>query len=196
MDYKNNYMSEEIDYLDIYEDKQNESLKQEIDDRKKRKSKMDRSDSRYSEDDFMNLSRTEQKELAEKYWMGKTSDFDDGTFQFSYSHFTKLCQKLGFRKGVVDTMQDDMISNIESAYSKTMLYIDRGKREDVEIKKFTLSKDTVDKMEKLLGDKLSNIEKSKVIDILISQMLDEKLAEKETGLFGVAYRPIEEERLI
>ncbi len=72
---------------------------------KKKETKIDRSNAKYSEKYFLeSLSREEQHELAEKYWNGPVANYDDGTFQFSYAHFADICKKLGFRKGIVDTL--------------------------------------------------------------------------------------------
>lgn len=163
--------------------------------KKKRCKCKDRSNSRYSMDDFMKLPRAEQLELAEKYWNGPVADFDDGTFQFSYTHFANLCQKLGFKKGIVDTIPKGEAQVSEVAPS-SIVYIEHGKRGETVEKKFTLAKTTVDKIDQLLGDQLSNIERSKVIDALLSQVLDQRLSEKSKGQFGVAYRSVEEKRLI
>ena len=188
MDFSNTYMSEELNVTDT-------DMEQETEDSKKRASKIDRSSAKYSEDDFMKLPRAEQLGLAEKYWNGPVADFDDGTFQFSYTHFANLCQKLGFRKGIVDTMPEGEFPDPEVAPS-SIVYIEHGKREETEVKKLTLDKCTIEKIDKLLGDKLSNVEKSKVIDAILSQALDKKLADKRVGQFGVAYRPLAEERLL
>ena len=163
-------------------------------DSKRRATKKDRSNAKYSEADFMGFPRAEQLALAEKYWNGPVDEFDDGTFQFSYTHFANLCQKLGFRKGIVDTMPEDVA--LDNIAPSSIIYIDHGRRELTEVKKLTFSKSTIDKMEQLLGDKLSNVEKSKVIDEIFSQVLDQKLKDKKAGQFGVAYRPHDEERLM
>ena len=160
--------------------------------KKKRSKCKDRSNSRYSMEDFMRLPRHDQLALAEKYWMGRTECFDDGTFQFSYTCFGNLCKQLGFRKGIVDTRSEE--AAIENTNS--VVYINHGKRGETVEKKFTLAKTTVDKIDQLLGDQLSNIERSKVIDALLSQVLDQRLSEKSKGKFGVAYRSVEEKRLI
>jgi hypothetical protein len=158
--------------------------------KRKRASKKDRSNGKYSQEDFLNLPRVEQYALAEKYWNGPVADFDDGTFQFSSTQFAKLCEKLGFRKGIVDTLAEESLSD-----SQDTLYIDRGRRGETVEKKYTLSKETVVKMDELLGS-LGNMEKSKVLDLLLSQMLDEKLEAKRAGHFHVVYKASAEEILM
>ena len=190
MDFNDSYMYEENNITDTNEAEQIENLDQDADESKKRTARIDRSNAKYSAEDFMALPRAEQLELAEKYWNGKVENYDDGTFQFSYSHLAKLCQELGFRKGIVDTMPEG------ATVPSSIIYIEHGRRTETEVKKLTLSKSTIDKIDELLGDKLSNVEKSKVIDEILSQALEQKLADKRVGQFGVAYRPLEEERII
>lgn len=154
---------------------------------KKKSSRIDRSNAKYSEEDFLKLPRKKQLQLAETYLLNmKSEDFDDGTFQFSRSHFASICERIGFKKGFIDA----------NGSQEEKLYIDHRKRKETIIKKITLSKKTVEKIDKLLGDNLSKVEKSKIIDLLLEQIIDEKLALKEAGKFKVAYRPTDEERLI
>ena len=196
MDFDNTYMAEEINITATDVSAEIKNADQDADVGKKRSPKIDRSGAKYSEDAFMNLPRSEQLALAEKYWNGPVADFDDGTFQFSYTHFANLCQKLGFRKGIVDTMPECVASDQKEVAPSSIVYIDHGKRDKTEVKKLTLAKGTIDKMDQLLGNKLSNVEKSKVIDEILSHVLDQKLADKRAGQFGVAYRPVAEERLL
>lgn len=190
MDFNDSYVYEENNITDTNEVEQIENLDQDADESKKRTARVDRSNAKYSAEDFMALPRAEQLALAEKYWNGKVENYDDGTFQFSYSHLAKLCQDLGFRKGIVDTMPEGAVD------PSSIIYIEHGRRVETEVKKLTLSKSTIDKIDELLGDKLSNVEKSKVIDEILSQALEQRLADKRVGQFGVAYRPLEEERII
>ena len=69
---------------------------------KSRSTNKDRSQNKYSKDDFMSLTRREQFELAKKYWNIPSDQFDDGTFQFSRTLFVKLCEEIGFEKSVID----------------------------------------------------------------------------------------------
>jgi hypothetical protein len=59
----------------------------------------------YSEENFKQLSRAEQLELANIHWMDSKGYDDSHMFQFSYTHFSNLCKKLGFEKGVIDTIK-------------------------------------------------------------------------------------------
>ena len=194
MDFGNSYKSEGFNLADSIMGEEMDAPEVDTDESKKRSQRIDRSNAKYSEEDFMKLPRKEQLELAEKYWNGPVADFDDGTFQFSYTHFANLCQKLGFRKGIVDTMPEGEAS--DPVAPSSIIYIEHGRREETEVKKLTLSKSTIDKIDQLLGDKLSNVEKSKVTDEILSQALDQKLADKRVGQFGVAYRPLAEERIM
>lgn len=195
MEIQNKYMSEEMKFTDTAVGEQIIPLDDDAEKSKKRAAKKDRSDSKYSEEAFMALPRLEQLALADKYWMGRTDEFDDGTFQFSYTHFTNICQILGFKKGVVDT-QPDTASEVISIEPSSVIYIDHGTRGKTEVKKLTFAKTTINKIDQLLGDQLSNVERSKVIDVILSEAFDEKLVAKREGKFGVAYRPVAEERLL
>jgi hypothetical protein len=165
--------------------------------RKQRAARKDRSDAKYSEDDFRAFPRSKQHELAEQYWNGKTEDFDDGTFQFSYTHFAKICTDLGFRKGIVDTMPEKQAAEEqESGASGSIIYIDHGKRAGSVTKKMTISEETDKKIEELLGKSLSNVEKSKVLDAILTEAIEDRLIDKRAGRFEVFYRPTDGERLL
>ena len=156
----------------------------------------DRSNSKYSEQDFLAMPRDEQLKLVEKYWNGPVADFDDGTFQFSYSHFAKLCSEIGFRKGIVDDFADMKEKN---DCSKMKIYIEHGTRSDTVEKKFTLSTSTVEALDQLFADSdktISNIEKSKIIDVVIGDKINELLELKRKGLLSISYKPIEEVKII
>lgn len=158
---------------------------------KKQRNRIDRSTHKYSEEAFLRLPRAEQLALAEKYWNGPVDHYDDERmFQFSYSHLAELCKRIGFRKGVVVDRADEV------PQEENIIYIDHGKRSETVEKKITLSQETEKMLDELLGNKLSNIERSKVIDAIFRQALVPLLKDKEEGRFGVAYRPTEEERLL
>lgn len=161
---------------------------------KERSARIDRTSAKYSESDFLAMPRSQQYALAEKYWNGKSADFDDGTFQFSYTHFAEVCQRIGFRKGIVD---DGMPGEDKNASSDDVkkIYIDRGKRPDPIEKKITLNKITNDKLESLTAT-FTNMEKSKFLEAVIEMALDELLEKREEGKLSVAYRPMEEEKLL
>lgn len=169
---------------------ENDSLSVEKQKKRKRAPRKDRSHGKYSQEDFLNLPRDEQYALADKYWNGSTADFDDGTFQFSYPQLGRLCEQVGLRKGIVDTRAKESLLR-----SQDILYLDRGRREETVEKKYTYSKTTIDKFDELVGP-LSNIEKSKVLDLLLSQILEEKLEAKRAGRFHVVYKAVDEEVLI
>lgn len=157
----------------------------------KRKGTVDRSHHRYSEEDFRALPREEQLELAQRHWMDSKGFDESGMFQFSYSHFSNVCKNLGFEKGVVDTKND-----VDALLKKDFcIFIDHGRREETEVKKITLSRSTIEKIDQLL-EGLSNIEKSKVMDAILEKVLDEKLQDKEAGRFSVFYRPQKEQRIL
>lgn len=159
----------------------------------KRKGKLNRSSHRYSEEDFRRLPRSEQLRLANVHWMDSKGFDESGMFQFSYTHFSNICKNLGFEKGVIDTKKD--VVDLSSEQKDSRIFIDHGRREETEVKKITLSKSTVCMMDRLL-EGLSNIERSKVLDVLLSDVLDEKLQDKEEGRFSVFYRPQKEERIL
>ncbi len=51
-------------------------------------------------------------------------------------------------------------------------------------------------LDQLLGKELSNIERSKVIDIILANALKELLVDKAEGRFQLCYRPIAAQRLL
>jgi len=81
---------------------------------------------------------------------------------------------------------------------ESKLYIEHGRREKTVEKKVTFSEKTVSKFNDLLGkeNNLSNIEKSKILDAILLEALENKLAAKNAGAFSVAYKPVKEEVLI
>lgn len=148
----------------------------------------------YSKEDFLGLSRKEQKKLAEKYWNGSGGSIrfkEDGMFQFSYTLFSKLCEQLQFRRGIIDDLEAE-----ETHVPCKTIWIDRGKRRDTEIKKLTFSKSTVQKMERFLGKNLTAMERSKVMDALISETLDQAIEDRAAGRLTVEYSPTERQRLL
>ncbi len=192
MDFQHIYMSETLNHTDtdIIEEIDNV-----VDEGKKRAAKVDRSLNKYSEEEFRALPREEQLRLANIHWMDSKGYDDSKMFQFSYTHFSNICKELGFLKGVIDT-REGKAPEPHKVASDSIIYIEHGKRKETEVKKLTFAKDTVDKIDQLLGDKLSNVERSKVIDAILSQALDNKLADKRVGQFSVTYRPVAEKRLL
>ncbi len=160
----------------------------------KKTTKIDRSNSKYSEADFRSLSREEQYALASKYWNGPVANYDDGTFQFSYSHFGDICRSIGLRKGIIWINEPE--KQMQPSDTKKTIWINHGKRTETAVKKLTLSKETIDMMDQLLGENLSNIEKSKVIDIILVNTLKEMLKDKAEGRFQICYHAVEAKRLL
>ncbi len=122
-------------------------------------------------------------------------------YSFTWTDLTVIAKFLGFKitnpgEQNPHYIKDDVIEVSSSTNEQDgIIYINHGRR-DTEIKKYSLSKNTIAKEKKLLGDALGNSERSKVIDVIYSSALDQRLADKESGRFGVCYRPQEEERLI
>ena len=162
-----------------------------------RAGKKDRSANRYSEEEFLSLPRSQQLELANIWWMNSKEFDEGGMFQFSYTHFSNLCQRLGFKKGVIDTGQCSKSGTSEAIKKEHVLWIERGRRTDTIEKKITLSGETYEKYDKLIGSQdLTNIEKSKIFEAIINIALDECLKKKERGEFKVGYRATKAERLL
>ncbi len=153
--------------------------------KKKRSPNKDRSAGKYSEQDFLNLPREKQLQLANKYLLGRSDNFDDGTFQFSYSHFSDLCFSLGFKKAIVDADVDN---------EEIIVYIDHGNRKTVELKR-SVSVETKEKLVKLLGNDLTKAQKSKAFDALLNQSLEFYLQAKSDGRLHLEYRPTETTRI-
>lgn len=160
--------------------------------KKKRTGKIDRKDSQFSEQDFLDLPRSEQLRLADEYLNRRANLFDDGTFKFSRSHFADICKKIGLRKGIVD----DRAKDLTDQYQDSIIWIEHGKRKETEVKKMTLSTETIRMMDELLSAELANSERSKVIDNILGSALKKLLADKASGRFQVCYRPIEAKRLM
>lgn len=169
-------------------------------DRDEKRTRRSSIEGKYSQEDFINLSEEDQIQLLNLYLIEKPSaEFEDGTFQFSRTTLLKLAETLGFRK----TFSKD--TNSEDNKEKTpvvpvddgdLLYIDRGRRVDTVEKKITLSGLTNSRLEDLLGNRLSNIEKSKATDAILSYAIDILMERKKKGKFGIAYRPTELERIV
>lgn len=151
---------------------------------------------KYSQDDFRNLSEAEQVTLLNKYLIDVPSEkFEDGTFKFSRTTLAKLAEELGYKRSYIRT--DSSLSN--ASFEKPLdniIYIDRGRREQSIEKKITLSRSTNDKLNQLLGNTLSNIEKSKAIDAILEKAIDDLLLKKQDGSFGISYRRTEAKRLL
>ena len=148
---------------------------------KKKSPKKDRSNGKYSEEAFRALPRDRQFELAKKYWGGPVKDFDDGTFQFSATHFGDICKSLGFEKQTVIT--DTLAANT--------IYLEHGTRDDTVDFKIKVVKNTNAKKELFFSRcrrPLSNNEKSKIMEIFINEMLDAKIEALESGNLIIKYK--------
>ncbi len=157
----------------------------------KKAPKKDRSGGKYSEEAFLALPREKQFELAQMYWGGKGKNFEDGTFKFSQTQFVRLCQKLGFEKGIIDTKSNEASYNV--------IYLERGRRTETLERKFTLNKETNELIDEYLSSgpiQLSNMEKSKITDAIINKAFTEMLTAQRNGQTTVAYRPVGVERLL
>lgn len=133
---------------------------------------------------FRSLSRSEQFEYAKKYLNMRDKDFDDGTFSFSVTTFKKLCDELGFMKIVTDTRA----TGSDEQQSAHVIELSRSKREHTVEKKLRLSTDTVELMASAVTDKMTNEEKSKVIDIIISEAFAKVASEREAGNLKIEYK--------
>ncbi len=159
---------------------------------KERAPRKDRSMAKYSEQDYLLLPRKEQYELAKKYWGGHVKEFDDGTFQFSATHFGDICKSLGFEKKTI------VVDNLASETSSDILYLKRGRRIETIERKFTLDKETNDKIDLFLsngGKELSNSDKSKIIDAIINAAFTDRIAAQNAGQKTIGYPPTGEELL-
>lgn len=137
---------------------------------------------------FRSLSRSEQFEYAQEYLNKRDKDFDDGTFSFSVTTFKKLCDELGFVKIVTDT-RANVSDEQQSAH---VIQLSRSKREHTIEKKLRLSSDTVELMASVVTDKMTNEEKSKVIDIIIHDAFTKVAAERASGKLRVEYKEKQE----
>ncbi len=163
--------------------------------KEKRITREDRESNKYSMEDFKNLPRNDQIDLAEKYWFGSVKSFEESKlFKFSYTTLCKICKSIGLRKGVIDTLKGKD-NGTDVGKVNEIIYIDHGRRNS-STKKLTLSQETIDLMNSLLGDNLANAEKSKIIDAILRQALEDKLSKKDAGKLAVIYRPVKEERIL
>ena len=137
---------------------------------------------------FRSLAREQQFEYAKEYLNKRDKDFDDGTFSFSVTTFKKLCDELGFMKIVTDTR-----ANIsDEQQSAHVIQLSRRKREHTVEKKLRLSADTVELMSSVVTDKMTNEEKSKVIDIIIREAFERVANERAAGQLKIEYKEKQE----
>ena len=137
---------------------------------------------------FRSLPREQQFEYALEYLNKRDRDFDDGTFSFSVTTFKKLCDELGFVKVVTDTRA----TSADAQQSAHVIELSRSKREHTVEKKLRLSADTVELMASAVTDKMTNEEKSKVIDIIIREAFAKVASEREAGTLRIEYKEKQE----
>ena len=133
---------------------------------------------------FRSLPRSEQFKYANRYLNMRDKDFDDGTFAFSVTTFKKLCEELGFAKIVTDTRA----TSADAQKRAHVIELPRSKREHTIEKKLRLSTDTVELMASAVTDKMTNEEKSKVIDIIIREAFTKVASEREAGRLRIEYK--------
>ena len=137
---------------------------------------------------FRSLPREQQFEYAKEYLNKRDRDFDDGTFAFSVTTFKKLCDELGFVKLVTDTRA----TSADAQQSAHVIELSRSKREHTVEKKLRLSADTVELMASVITDKMTNEEKSKVLDIIIHDAFAKVAKERAEGKLHIEYKEKQE----
>ena len=133
---------------------------------------------------FRSLTREQQFEYAKEYLNKKDKDFDDGTFAFSVTTFKNICNELGFVKVVTDTRA----TAADAQQSAHVIELSRSKREHTVEKKLRLSTDTVELMSSVITDKMTNEEKSKVLDIIIHEAFEQVAKERAEGKLRIKYK--------
>ena len=145
---------------------------------------------------FKNMDRERQRALVKHYWSDKVKDkdFDDGTFNFSVTTFKRLCVELGYEKVIIDTKHEQIVDKtdtrdniVHNEAGIETITISRRKREDVTERKIKLSRDVIDTMNELLDAKLTNEEKSKIVESIIREAMQKKLEAKRAGQLSVEY---------
>lgn len=143
--------------------------------------------------------------------MSKTTNKSDirvmyaNGYGFTWTQLTVIAEFKGYQIDNPGTLKphysmsgvDEVVidkSFVVSDEQDGVIFINHGKRETKE-RKYSLSKDTIDKLDALLNG-LAPIEKSKATDVIISSSLDKYLEYKHDGCFHVAYRPTDMEVLI
>lgn len=137
---------------------------------------------------FRSLPREQQFEYAREYLNKKDKDFDDGTFAFSVTTFKNICNELGFVKVVTDTRA----TSANAQQSAHVIQLSRSKREHTVEKKLRLSTDTVELMSSVVTDKMTNEEKSKVLDIIIHDAFERVAKERAEGKLRIEYKEKQE----
>lgn len=179
----------------------------------KRSPRIDRSGGEMSESDVRAMASNDReglRELFQTYLYGIASkDFDDtNKFQFSRTKLMSLMNELDFeavgsgrKKTVIDRRGKSGADSFESRERETeeteeqIIRIERGHRKDTKERKFAFPSDLTDELDELLED-LSNQEKSKVIEQILTPQVHKLLMLKREGKFHVEYVPEEAKRLI
>ena len=152
--------------------------------------KKERKKGTISQDQFRVMDWQERLELVKKYQNVKDKDFDDGTFAFSVTTFKNLCTELHLDKCIVDMGHQSITEKAEPNYEgdATVITISRAKRENVKEKTLTLSGSTLALIDELFSDvKITNEERSKIIDSIIADAFSHVLTAKRDGHFSVEY---------
>ena len=151
--------------------------------------KKERKKGAISQDQFRSMGWQERLELVKHYQNVKDKDFDDGTFAFSVTTFKNLCAELHLNKCIVDMEHQTITEKTDSHDDNTnVITISREKRENVKEKTFTLSSSTLALINELLSDvKITNEERSKIIDSIITDAFSNALTAKRDGRFSVEY---------
>ena len=149
--------------------------------------KKERKKGAISQDRFRAMDWQERLELVKRYQNVKDKDFDDGTFAFSVTTFKNLCNELHIDKCIVD-MEHQTIAEKTESHDDNVITISREKRENVREKTFTLSSSTLALIDELFSDvKITNEERSKIIDSVITDAFSNALTAKRDGRFSVEY---------
>lgn len=152
--------------------------------------KKERKKGAISQDQFRLMDWHERLELVKRYQNVKDKDFDDGTFAFSVTTFKNLCAELHIDKCIVDMEHQTITEKTDSHEldDTTVITISREKRENVREKTFTLSSSTLALIDELFADvKITNEERSKIIDSVIADAFSNALTAKRDGRLSVEY---------
>ena len=158
--------------------------------------KKERKKGAISQDQFRLMDWNERLELVKRYQNVKDKDFDDGTFSFSVTTFKNLCSELHIDKVIVDMEHQTITEKTDSHEldDTTVIEISREKRENVREKTFTLSDSTLAVISELFTDvKLTNEERSKIIDSVIADAFSKVLTAKHANELKVTYEEKKED---
>ncbi len=122
-------------------------------------------------------------------------------FSFSWAEMQTAAEVLGLKKDADNTNSPkfyipdnyEVLQALLFNHKKT-IYIEHGKRPSTVERKITLSKGTNDILNSLFGS-LPNLVQSKILDVLVREILEEVENLNEKGLLDVKYRPLPEETI-